>query len=78
MSQGLEDNFPGGSKSRVNRAGNNVRKGSATAGDWHVIDDWRASHRAVLNTFQAILRTRMVQRLSLRSAIKEDQRLQGS
>jgi len=58
MSQGLEDNFPGGSKSRVNRAGNNVRKGSATAEDWHVIDDWRASHRAVLNTFQAILRTR--------------------
>jgi len=58
MNQALQQNFPGGSKSRVNRAGNNVRNGCATAEDLRVIDDWRASHRAVLNTFQAILRTR--------------------
>ena len=48
-------NFPGGSKSRVNRAGERVRKGTATAEDLHVIDEWRAAHRAVLNTFKANL-----------------------
>lgn len=50
--------YPGGSKSRVNRAGNNVREGQATPDDLHVIEQWRAAHRGVLNTFQAILRTR--------------------
>jgi putative GTP pyrophosphokinase len=50
--------FPGGSKSRVNRAGDNVRSKVATAEDLRVIDEWRAAHRAVLNTFQAILRER--------------------
>ena len=50
--------FPGGSKSRVNRAGNNVREGSATRDDIAVIEEWRAAHRAVLNTFQASLRAR--------------------
>jgi putative GTP pyrophosphokinase len=50
--------FPGGSKSRVNRAGAAVRAGSATSEDLHVIDEWRAAHRHVLNTFQAILRNR--------------------
>ncbi len=50
--------FPGGSKARVNLVGNNVRKGCATAEDLRVIEEWRASHRGVLNTFQAILRTR--------------------
>jgi putative GTP pyrophosphokinase len=51
-------NFPGGSKSRVNRAGENVRAGTQTAEDLVVIEQWRAAHRAVLNTFQAILRSR--------------------
>jgi len=50
--------FPGGSKSRVNRAGDAVRAGTATTDDLIAIDEWRAAHRAVLNTFQAILRTR--------------------
>jgi hypothetical protein len=50
--------FPGGSKSRVNQAGQNVRMGTATLDDLHVIDQWRAAHRNVLNTFQAILRQR--------------------
>lgn len=50
--------FPGGSKSRVSRAGANVRDGTATADDLAVIEEWRAAHRGVLNTFQAILRTR--------------------
>lgn len=46
--------FPGGSKSRVNRAGENVRNGVATNEDLAVIEEWRAAHRKVLNTFQAI------------------------
>ena len=50
--------FPGGSKSRVNRAGDAVRNQIATQPDLQVIDEWRAAHRAVLNTFQAILRER--------------------
>lgn len=53
-----ESTFPGGSKSRVSKAGDNVRKGNATAEDYAVIDEWRGAHRAVLNTFQAILRNR--------------------
>ena len=51
-------NFPGGSKSRVNRAGNAVRNNTADIEDLLVIEEWRAAHRPVLNTFQAILRNR--------------------
>lgn len=58
MSTQNRPNFPGGSKSRVNRAGENVRTKTQSAEDLHVIEQWRAAHRAVLNTFQAILRTR--------------------
>lgn len=50
--------YPGGSKSRVNRAGDAVRRGSPTDDDLAVIDTWRLAHRNVLNTFQAILRIR--------------------
>jgi len=50
--------FPGGSKSRVTRAGARIRSGEATLVDLGVIEEWRAAHRPVLNTFQAILRTR--------------------
>jgi ppGpp synthetase/RelA/SpoT-type nucleotidyltranferase len=50
--------FPGGSKERVNRAGDAVRNGTATPDDLAVIDAWRAAHRSVLNTFQSILRNR--------------------
>ena len=50
--------FPGGSKSRVSRAGENVRNNVVTLEDLKVIEEWRAAHRGVLNTFQAILRTR--------------------
>ena len=58
MSTGSTPTFPGGSKSRVNRAGENIRKQTATAEDLQVVDEWRAAHRSVLNTFQAILRQR--------------------
>lgn len=50
--------FPGGSKERVNRAGDAVRKREQTAEDMAVIELWRAAHRSVLNTFQSILRNR--------------------
>ena len=55
----LNSGYPGESKSRVNRAGDAVRAGMATPDDITVIERWRAAHRAVLNTFQAILRTRL-------------------
>jgi ppGpp synthetase/RelA/SpoT-type nucleotidyltranferase len=50
--------FPGGSKRRVNRAGESLRIGLPSAEDLHVFDEWRAAHRVVLNTFQATLRGR--------------------
>jgi len=50
--------YPGGSRSKVNEAGDKVRQGNATWKDIETIEEWRAAHRAVLNTFQAILRTR--------------------
>ena len=50
--------FPGGSRSRVNMAGERVRAGTATAEDMMAIDAWRGAHRHVINSFQAILRNR--------------------
>ena len=58
MNKIIQENFPGGSKSRVNRAGDNIRAIEATTDDLKVIEEWRAAHRALLNTFQAILRNR--------------------
>jgi putative GTP pyrophosphokinase len=58
MGDDQANSFPGGSKKRVALAGDNVRNNIATPDDLSVIDTWRAAHRAVLNTFQAILRTR--------------------
>lgn len=51
-------NYPGGSKSRVNRAGAAIRAGNPSIEDLAVVEIWRASHRPVLNTFQALLRLR--------------------
>lgn len=50
--------FPGGSKSRVTKAGERIRDDCATTEDLEVVEEWRAAHRGVLNTFQAILRNR--------------------
>ena len=50
--------FPGGSKSKVNKAGEYIRNGTSTPKDHLTIEEWRSAHRAVLNTFQAILRNR--------------------
>jgi putative GTP pyrophosphokinase len=58
MGDDISQTFPGGSRSKVNRAGERIREGTVTTEDSAVVDEWRAAHRGVLNTFQAILRTR--------------------
>ncbi|WP_282127543.1 RelA/SpoT domain-containing protein [Roseobacter litoralis] len=50
--------FPTNSKGRVNRAGENLASGQATQDDLTAIENWRASHNHILNTFQANLRRR--------------------
>lgn len=50
--------LPWESKTRVDKAGEAVRNSHATPQDLNIIDSWREAHRHVLNTFQAILRTR--------------------
>lgn len=54
----MQIEFPGGSKKRVNAAGESIRAGSATAEDLQIIEEWRAAHSNVINTFQALLRNR--------------------
>jgi len=68
--------FPGGSKSRINAAGVAVRAGLATSDDLLAIEEWRSAHTAVINTFQALLRSRakavgaeVVQRLKRKATI---------
>lgn len=58
MNNQTQARYPGGSKSRVSRAGDRIRAGSADFEDFLVVEEWRAAHRGVLNTFQAILRNR--------------------
>lgn len=54
-----ETRYPGGSRSRVNRAGENFKNGVETVEDHNVFDEWRSAHRFVLNSFQAMLRTKI-------------------
>ena len=46
------------SKGQINRAGNDVRTGSPSEESLGLINDWRASHAYILNTYQAALRRR--------------------
>lgn len=46
------------SKKRVNKAGHAIGLGVATLEDIQVIENWRASHAYILNTFQSTLRNR--------------------
>lgn len=46
------------SKGQINRAGNEVRAGAPSEDALEIINNWRASHAYVLNTFQATLRNR--------------------
>jgi len=50
--------FPGGSRQKISNAGNRVRQGTATNEDVAAIEEWRAAHRHVLNSFQAFFRNR--------------------
>lgn len=54
----MSTGFPGGSKGRVNKAGDRVSEGTHKEEDLEIIDEWRSAHKAVLNTFQASLRMR--------------------
>lgn len=55
---------PWKSRKRLNKAGDAARKDQMTDDDEIIIERWRASHKAVLNTFQALLRKR-VEKLGL-------------
>ena len=46
------------SKNELDRAGERIRAGSGTSNDLAMLDNWRASHLYVLNTFQSSLRFR--------------------
>jgi len=46
------------SKTQVNKAGERIRAGTYTDDDLHIVENWRASHAYVMNTFQANLRRR--------------------
>ena len=68
--------YPTFSKKRVSRAGNAIREKNETPEDVDVIENWRASHNYVLNTFQATLRRHargknitVAQRLKRRSTL---------
>jgi putative GTP pyrophosphokinase len=68
---------PWGSKGLINRAGGAFRaQRQLTHDELAAVEAWRAGHKNVLNTFQAILRTRakgigvqVAQRLKRRSTI---------
>lgn len=51
--------YPTYTKSRVKKAGQSVKKNRFSAEDLTVIENWRASHSHVINTFQANLRRRV-------------------
>jgi ppGpp synthetase/RelA/SpoT-type nucleotidyltranferase len=64
------------SKSVVNQAGENIRKNQFTDDDVNIIENWRASHNHILNSWQATLRNRsrdkdvvFAQRLKRRNTI---------
>ena len=52
------DIFPKYSKARVDKAGASVRCGTHTVDDLVIIENWRASHNHILNSWQATLRRR--------------------
>lgn len=58
MKAAQHNSYPGVSKSRVNKAGKALSENRASQEDRNVFEEWRAAHRGVLNTFQAILRIR--------------------
>lgn len=49
---------PAHSKSQVTKAGDRIRNGTASEADFEILENWRASHSHVMNTFQANIRRR--------------------
>lgn len=49
---------PSYSRARVDRAGEAIKRGAATTEDLEVLDNWRAAHLHILNTFQSNLRAK--------------------
>lgn len=52
------------SKAELDRAGNRIRAGSHSLADLSMLENWRAAHLYVINTFQASLRLRRNRSLS--------------
>lgn len=78
---------PPKSKRSVNRAGETIAKGGSEPDDIHLVDQWRASHAYVLNTFQIFFKRRIAdndheidfaQRLKRRNTIIDKLRRQDS
>lgn len=46
------------SKGELDRAGERIRTGTNSQDDLFLLNNWRASHLYVINTFQSSLRTR--------------------
>ncbi len=69
---------PPSSKREINRAGKAIANGSGTAKDLELVDQWRAAHGYVINTFQIFFKRRIekfsasiefAQRLKRRSTV---------
>lgn len=46
------------SKTELKRIGQRIREGNFQSDDLHILDNWRASHLYIINTFQSTLRRR--------------------
>lgn len=66
--------FPDRSKTSINAAGRRLAEGKATKDDLDAIENWRASHNYVLNTFQATLRGK-AKSAGVRSPVQRIKRL---
>ncbi|MEM5520276.1 RelA/SpoT domain-containing protein [Sulfitobacter sp. AS59] len=69
-----KDISPEHSKSAVNRAGKRLSEAAESSEDLSIIENWRAAHNHVLNTFQANLRRR-AKLISARTPVQRIKRL---
>ena len=58
MTSNEKRHYPGGSKGRVNRVGDNFRTGEETDEDVKILEEWRKAHRHVLDAFWELLKRR--------------------
>lgn len=69
------DIYPEFSKGAVNRAGEVLRIGNSTGEDERIVENWRASHNHILNTFQENLR-RKAKDFGIRTPVQRIKRLE--